>query len=187
MKTTALAVALLTAGITHAASAAEGPVPRGVPHFDHLFLIMMENHGYSQIINNPNEPFVNKYAKTANIGTNYFAVAHPSLTNYLEVVGGSNFGVQSDNAPDWHNAACTPNLASGMTATDTPASPLICPTAGTGTDTATPTFDCSNEVSAPPCEINIDGIASIPAASGTVGKTIADQLDARHRSWKSND
>jgi len=30
----------------------------------------------------------------ANTATSYFAVAHPSLTNYLEVVGGSNFGVQ---------------------------------------------------------------------------------------------
>ncbi len=26
------------------------------------------------------------------------------LTNYLEVLGGSNFGVQSDNYPDWHNS-----------------------------------------------------------------------------------
>ncbi len=41
--------------------------------------------------------------RSANSATNYFAVGHPSLTNYLEVVGGSNFGVQSDNGPDWHN------------------------------------------------------------------------------------
>jgi hypothetical protein len=52
-------------------------------------------------------------------------------------------------------------------------------------DAATPVFDCTNEVSGPPCEINLDGIASIPAVNGTVGKTIADQLDARHRSWRS--
>jgi hypothetical protein len=185
MKTTALVLGLSASGVTFAASAAEGPTPRGIPHLDHVFLIMMENHGYNQLINNPNEPFVNNYAKTANLGTNYFAVAHPSLTNYLEVVGGSNFGVLTDNAPDWHDATCSPNLATGITATDSPASPLICPISGTGIDAPTPTFDCSNEVSGPPCEVNIDGVQSIAAAKETVGMTIADQLDARHRSWRS--
>ena len=78
---------MLTTMLAGPALAAEGPVPEGVPHLDHIFLIMMENHGYSQIINNPNAPFINAYLKEANVGTNYFAVAHPSLTNYLEVVG----------------------------------------------------------------------------------------------------
>jgi hypothetical protein len=165
--------------------AGEGAVPRGVPHLDHVFVIMMENHGYSQIVNNPNAPFTNQYAKAANSATNYFAVAHPSLTNYLEVVGGSNFGVLSDNNPDWHNAACTINLASGIPDTDTPASPAVCPIAGTGIDAATPAVDTTNEVQGTPGENNIDGVRSIPAASGTEGKTIGDQLVAARRSWKS--
>src|SRR5262249_61619281 len=61
------------------ACAAEGPSPEGVPSLKHVFLIMMENHGFSQIFNNPNAPFTNSLAKTANLATNYFAVAHPSL------------------------------------------------------------------------------------------------------------
>jgi hypothetical protein len=150
-----------------------------------VFVVMMENHGYSQIIGNPNAPFINKYAKTANLGTNYFAVAHPSLTNYLEVVGGSNFGVQTDNYPDWHNATCTTNLASGVPATDNPSSPNICPISGTGTDAATPAQDFTNETQGPPPENNIDGVASFAAASNTIGKTIADQLVEKHQSWKS--
>jgi len=165
--------------------AAEGSVPRGVPRLDHVFVIMMENHGYSQIINNPNAPFINKYAKVTNAATNYFAVAHPSLTNYLEVVGGSNFGVLSDNNTDWHNAACTTNLASGTADTDNPASGPICPITGTGTDAATPAVDTTNEVQGTPGENNIDGVQSIPAASGIEGKTIGDQLVAAGRSWKS--
>ena len=40
------------------ASAQEGPVPKGVPKLDHVFIIMMENHAYSQVIGNPNNPFV---------------------------------------------------------------------------------------------------------------------------------
>src|SRR5215467_8667175 len=83
--------------------AAEGPVPKGVSHLDHVFVIVMENHAYSQIIGNPSAPFANQYAQSANSATNYFAIGHPSSTNYLEIVGGSNFGVRSDNAPDWHN------------------------------------------------------------------------------------
>ena len=187
MKTTAIALGLLasTAATTRTAFAGEGPVPKGIPRLDHVFVIMMENHGYSQLIDNPNAPFINKYSKTANLGTNYFAVAHPSLTNYLEVVGGSNFGVLSDNYPDWHNATCSTNLATGVAATDTPASANICPIAGAGIDAETPAFDFTNETQGAPGEVNIDGHQSFPAARGTVGKTIADQLAAEHRTWKS--
>ncbi len=164
---------------------AEGPTPKGVPHLNHVYVIMMENHGYSQIVNNPNAPFINQYARSANSSTNYFAVAHPSLTNYLEVVGGSNFGVLNDNSPDWHNTTCSPNLATGTTSLDDGTFPAICPIAGTGTDAATPAVDTTNETSGPPGDNNIDGIQSIPAADNIVGKTIADQLAEARGTWKS--
>ena len=185
MKKTALALGLAAAALTTSVFAAEGAVPRGVPHLDHVFVIMMENHGFSQIANNPNAPFLNEYAQSANLATNYFAVAHPSLTNYLEVVGGSNFGVLSDNNPDWHNASCSPNLATGVAATDNPPTGPICPIAGMGTDAETPAVDYTNETQGPPGENNIDGVASIPAEGNVAGKTIADQLVARHGSWKA--
>src|SRR5438874_13497761 len=142
--------------------AQEGQIPRGIPHLDHVFVIMMENHSYSQIINNPNAPFANHYAKSANAANNYFAIAHPSLTNYLEVVGGSNFGVLTDNSPDWHNASCVTNLASGIPGTDNPPSPSICPIAGTGKDCETQAVDLTNETLGPPGLNNIDGIKHIP-------------------------
>src|SRR6266404_3978787 len=180
---------LLAVVLTGTLFASEGAVPKGVPHLDHIFVIMMENHGYSQIVGNPNAPFTNQYAKSANSATNYFAVAHPSLTNYLEVVGGSNFGVHSDNNPDWHNATCTNNLASGAVNTDSPASPNVCPIYGTGTDAATPAIDCTNEVTCAPGsnngENNIDGVKSIDAAKHTLRKTIADQLVEAGLTWKS--
>ncbi len=185
MKATALALGLAASTVAIPTWANEGPIPHGVPRVDHVFLIMMENHGFGQIINNPNAPFINKYATQANLGTNYFAVAHPSLTNYLEVAGGSNFGVLTDNYPDWHSTACTTNLASGTTATDNPASPLICPIGGIGIDAETPVFDFTNETQGSPGEVNIDGVQSIPAARNTIGKTIGDQLAARNLSWKS--
>ena len=59
-----------------------------VPHLDHVFVVMMENHAFSQIIGNANAPFINSYAKVANQAANYYAVGHPSAPNYLEIVGG---------------------------------------------------------------------------------------------------
>ncbi len=179
--------ALLTATMF----AEQGEAPRGIPHLDHVFVIMMENHGYSQIVGNPNAPFANQYAKSANSTTNYFAVGHPSSTNYLEIVGASNFGVRSDNAPDWHNGTCSPNLGpTPYTTTDFPSSANVCPIAGEGMDAETPAVDLTNECPNPsvtdPCPpglVSIDG-RKIPAAH-TVGKMIGDQLAETGRRWKS--
>ena len=85
MNKTAAVMGLLAA-LTGTGIAQEGAVPKGIPHLDHVFVIMMENHGYGEILHNPNARFINQYAKKANLATNYFAVAHPSLTNYLETV-----------------------------------------------------------------------------------------------------
>jgi hypothetical protein len=189
-----LAIALLAGPML----ANEDDAPRGIPHLDHVFVIVMENHGYQQVINNPNEPYLNSLiaSKKVNLATNYFAVGHPSLTNYLEIVGGSNFGIRSDHAPDWHNSSCTPNLANGIVNADDNASPApapvpfesgnVCPIAGTGRDAGTPAVDTWNEVSLPtfPFLADIDGVKSVPAAP-TIGETIADQLVRAGLSWKS--
>ena len=185
----AVIAGLFASTLAIAGFAQEGPVPKGIPHLDHVFVIMMENHGYAQIVSNPDAPFANLYAKKANSATNYFAVAHPSLNNYLEIVGGSNFGIQSDNNPDWHNANCATNLSTGIANTDNPTSGLVCPIFGTGTDAAIPAIDCTNEVqctsAAPNGELNIDGTISYAANPKTVGKTIADELSEAGRTWKS--
>ena len=166
------------------AVANEGPSPAGINRLDHVFVIMMENHGYGEIMNNPNAPFINQLATTANLATNYYGVAHPSLTNYLEVVGGSNFSVLNDFNPDWHNKNCVTNLASGVVSNES-SSANICPITGFGTDAATPAVDYSNETSDPAGENNIDGVKAIPAKKAISGKTIADQLVAEGLSWKS--
>ena len=190
------AALLAAASLVSPAIANEGSVPKGIPHLDHVFLIMMENHGYFQVIDNPNEPYLNSLIanKKVNLATNYFAIGHPSLTNYLEVVGGSNFGVRSDNPPDWGNRICSPNLATGIVNADNAGgnSPVpfesgnVCPIAGTGRDAGTPAVDNWNEVT--PGVFNfladIDGVRSVPAAA-TVGKTIGDQLAEAGKSWKS--
>jgi phosphatidylinositol-3-phosphatase len=193
----AVVAGLLAASAAGAAVAAEGPIPSGIPHLDHVFVIMMENHSFGQVVGNPAMPFVNGQinGKQVNLARSYYAVGHPSLTNYLEIVGGSNFGVRSDNAPDWHNANCQTNLQTGVPNADNNAGNApyaidtnnICPIWGVGTDAVTEPVDNWNEVSPPVFNYlaNIDGMQGVPAARGTVGKTIADQLALWGMSWKS--
>jgi hypothetical protein len=187
MKRTLTVLAALGLGLAATMFADEDRTPDGIPHLDHVFVIMMENHSYGQILNNPDAPYANQLARSANLATNYFAIAHPSLTNYLEVVGGSNFGIQSDNNPDWHNLGCHPNLALGTVNTDNPPSSAICPIWGYGKDAATPRVDTTNETVPPAITsvTNIDGIQPTIPAARTVGKTIADQLAEHGMSWKS--
>jgi hypothetical protein len=150
-----------------------------VPHLDHVFVIMMENHYISQILGNPNAPFITSYAATANLAKNYWAVGHPSLTNYLEIIGGSNFGIINDDSPDWHNASCTSNIELGVAALESAAT-NTCPIAGSGMDGATPAVDTTNEGT--PAE----PIYNTPfAPAKTIGKSIGDQLVEAGKSWKS--
>ena len=186
MKKFALASCMAAIVAAGAAHAEQGPVPKGIPRLDHVFVIMMENHAYAQIAGNPQAPFINSLMSKANLAQNYFAIAHPSSTNYLEVLGGSNFNKLSDQYPDWHNTKCTPNIVPGQaTNTDTPNSGLFCPIAGNGTDAAAPAVDNSmNETTTPPLT-NINGSLSIPASTKIDGISIADQLVRAGKSWKS--
>ena len=197
MKKHVATVCLVAATVAATAAQERDKPTTGIPHQDHVFVIVMENHGYQQIIGNPNEPFLNSLIARGKVSLarNYFAVGHPSLTNYLEIVGGSNFGVRSDNPPNWGSTTCTPNIQSGLVNADADAPPppgvlietdAICPIAGIGTDSATPAVDTWNETT--PGVFNyladLDGIESVPAAH-TVGETIADQLVRVGKSWKS--
>ncbi len=134
-----------------------GDDERSIPRLDHVFIVMMENHSYDEIIGNANAPFINRYARTANLATQYYAVGHPSLTNYLEVVGGSNFGVMADNYPNWHHGPAD--------------SALVEPIGGNGFDAATP--------------VATGPRGKAMAAARYVGISIGDQLASAGKSWKS--
>jgi phosphatidylinositol-3-phosphatase len=170
---------LLGASALSASLAVAEEDDRKIPHLDHAFVILMENHHISQILGNANTPFITSYAKSANLANNYFAVGHPSLTNYLEIVGGSNFGIINDDSPDWHNTTCVSNIELGTPA-DESAATNTCPIAGSGMDAATPAVDTTNE-GTPQEPIYND---PIPPAK-TIGVNIADQLVEHGKTWKS--
>ena len=58
-----------------------------VQPYDHIFVIMEENHEYGQIIGNANAPNLNAYAKIYGLATDYDAVTHPSAPNYVALTG----------------------------------------------------------------------------------------------------
>ena len=64
---------------------------------DHIFYIMMENHGTDQIIGNTADaPALNALANRYGLATNYFGVTHPSLPNYLAAISGDHQGIWDD-------------------------------------------------------------------------------------------
>lgn len=90
-------LALTVALVSLAACAAAAP--RGAlaaPPRSHVFLIVLENHEYDEVAGNPAAPFLNRLAARGALATSYFAIAHPSLPNYLALLGGSTFGIAED-------------------------------------------------------------------------------------------
>ena len=64
------------------------PMPAGQPAFSHVFLVVEENHSYSDVIGNPSMPYLNGLAAQYGLATQYFANAHPSMPNYLMLTTG---------------------------------------------------------------------------------------------------
>jgi len=62
-------------------------------------VVMMENEGASNIVGNPALPYVTSLATDYGSATRSYALAHPSLPNYLAIVSGSNQGVTQDQPP----------------------------------------------------------------------------------------
>jgi phosphatidylinositol-3-phosphatase len=62
-----------------------------------VFLLVLENHSYAQIVGNPNAPFLNATAKRYGLAANYFAITHPSEPNYIALAAGTTRGVTSDD------------------------------------------------------------------------------------------
>jgi phosphatidylinositol-3-phosphatase len=90
---------LLAAGCGGAAVAtvpAKTPPSVRVPRFTHVVLVVFENHEATAIAGNPDAPTFDALARRYATLTDYDAVTHPSLPNYLALVSGSTQGITSD-------------------------------------------------------------------------------------------
>lgn len=73
---------------------------RSIPMFDHIVLVIEENHAFGQIIGNSEAPYINStLVKGGALMTDSFAITHPSLPNYLAIFSGSTQGVVVDKCP----------------------------------------------------------------------------------------
>jgi len=79
-----------------AAPAAAGAANRARPADSHLVVIVLENHEYDEVRGNPEAPYLNRLADRGALATRYYAVTHPSLPNYLALLGGSTFGIEEN-------------------------------------------------------------------------------------------
>jgi phospholipase C len=98
-----VAVALVLAALlaqrsmgVHAANTS-GDNRSELKNYQHVFVIMMENTGYSHLIGNSNAPWINAAAAQYGFARNYTGVSHPSQPNYIAATSGSTNGVVNDN------------------------------------------------------------------------------------------
>jgi hypothetical protein len=59
----------------------------------HVFVVVMENRSYAEAMA---QPYTARLAAQFAVATDYHAVSHPSLPNYLALAGGSTFGIADD-------------------------------------------------------------------------------------------
>jgi phosphatidylinositol-3-phosphatase len=149
------AVAIGTTGLTAGRVAADEGSPGDGPA--HIFYIMMENHGFSQIIGNTADaPYTNELASRYNLATNFHGVTHPSLPNYLSMFSGDFQGIWDD-------------CKAGSTVTCPPEE--FVPDSGDATSAASLT------------QAQTDSATNTPHMFS--GRNLVDQLESRGLSWKA--
>jgi len=79
-------------GVSHSGLSSD-PAGANVPNFDHVFIVIEENHSYNVVIGNSNMPYLNSLATTNGLASQYFANTHPSLPNYFVLTAGATIAL----------------------------------------------------------------------------------------------
>jgi hypothetical protein len=68
-------------------------------HLDHVFVIMMENTSYKDLLSASNSytGYIRRLAGTDGLATDYYGVTHTSLPNYVAATSGRTWGSHSDD------------------------------------------------------------------------------------------
>lgn len=89
-----------------------GPSPVPVPAVDHVVLVVLENHSFSDVIGSPFMPYLNSLASQHALAANYFADTHPSLPNYFVLTA----GLQETNSDNFIGTVTDDNVVRALTA-----------------------------------------------------------------------
>jgi len=85
-----------------------------IPQYDHVIIVMEENHAYNEVIGSANAPYVNQLAKNGVLFTNSHGIGHPSQPNYLVLYSGSTQDVTGDECLEGKTPFKTPNLGAAL-------------------------------------------------------------------------
>ena len=85
-----------------------------MPPFDHIVLVVLENHSYGEVAGRSDAPFLNSLAASGVLLTQSYAVTHPSQPNYLALFSGSTQHLSDDSCPHTFTGS---NLASALRST----------------------------------------------------------------------
>jgi hypothetical protein len=88
-----------------------------VPAFTRIAIVLFENKEFGSVIGNPQMPNYNKLAREYTLLTQYYAVTHPSLPNYIALISGDTYGIDRNCNDCFLDAPSLPDLieASGRT------------------------------------------------------------------------
>ncbi len=103
----------VTTGTTATITPSTIPTSSSLPRFDHVVIVVEENHGYSQIVGSNSAPYINSLAGQGMLFSNSHAITHPSEPNYLDLFSGSDQGVIGDACDP--SAYAPPNLGGQLT------------------------------------------------------------------------
>jgi hypothetical protein len=64
------------------------PMPTPVTQYGHVFLVVEENHSYSEVVGNTSMPYFNSLIASYGLATQSFGNTHPSIGNYFVLTTG---------------------------------------------------------------------------------------------------
>jgi hypothetical protein len=108
-----IAIALAMSALALSATPTLGGSAPPLPRPDHIVMVIEENHSYSQIIDSPDAPYMNRLATQGAVFTQSFGVTYPSQPNYLALFSGSTQGITDNSCP---HTFTTPNLGHALIA-----------------------------------------------------------------------
>lgn len=88
----------------------------GIPRYDNIFIVMLENKASSSIANSPYAPKINAYLKAGNQLVSYYATGNPSEPNYTALGGADDFGITDDS--QWNCDAAGPTAVQDLPVPD---------------------------------------------------------------------
>jgi hypothetical protein len=68
-----------------------------IPQYDHVVVVIEENHNFGQIMGSLSAPYINSLAATSALFTSSHGTEHPSQPNYLDLYSGFNQAVAADS------------------------------------------------------------------------------------------